>query len=141
MKETHLCRSAKETMEFAAHMAGSFKGGEVFALMGELGSGKTTFVKGIAQGLQSPAIVTSPTFNLAHRYPGGRLLLIHYDLYRLKKLAEVEALDLETELQGSNVIVIEWPQLAKSILPIHRTHWIEFQEADDNQRKLIVTKR
>jgi len=136
-------------IEFAAGMARTLRGGEVFALVGELGTGKTTFVKGLALGLQCPSIVTSPTFNLVHRYPDGRLTLIHYDLYRLKKFQEIEALDLETELhlsQGDsalkdqkNVIAIEWPQLVQSILPADRTRWIEFQELSDFNRSLTIT--
>ncbi len=119
-------------IEFAAGIARALKGGEILALEGDLGSGKTTFVKGLALGLQISAAVTSPTFNLVHRYTGGRLTLIHYDLYRLKKLAEIEAIELETELQQKNVIAIEWPQLVKSILPTDRTQWIEFGEMSDS---------
>lgn len=134
MNKTHLCRSQKETIEFAKHFTETLKGGEIFALSGDLGCGKTTFVKGLAIGLKSKTTVTSPTFNLVHRYLDGRLSLIHYDLYRLKKIEEIESLDLETELQGNNVIAIEWPQLIRSILPSNRTYWIEFQDTAPDER-------
>ena len=138
MQQTHLCHSEKEMIGFATDLAKALCGGEVFALTGNLGCGKTTFVKGLALGLQSSAIVTSPTFNLVHRYAGGKLVLIHYDLYRLKKLEEIEALDLETALQEKNVIAIEWPQLVKSILPKNRTRWIHFEETISSERKVII---
>jgi len=141
MKQTHVCCSEKEMIELAAGIARTLRGGEVFALVGELGSGKTTFVKGLALGLKIPVTATSPTFNLVHRYTGGRLPLIHYDLFRLKKLAEIEALDLETELQQKNVIAIEWPQIVKPILPADRTRWIEFQETRDLARTVVITNR
>ena len=139
MKETHRCRSEKETMDLAAGMARKLKGGEVFALAGDLGCGKTTFVKGLALGLQSPTTVTSPTFNLVHRYVGKQQTLIHYDLYRLKKIGEIEALDLETELHGGNILAIEWPQLVASILPEKRTRWIEFREVNDTEREVTIS--
>ncbi len=126
-------------MSFAASLACGLKGGEVFALTGDLGLGKTTFVKGLAQGLGSPSTVTSPTFNLVHRYKGGRLTLVHYDLYRLKKPGELEALDLETELQTQHVLAIEWPTLANPILPKNRTRWILFEESGDTERKLTIS--
>ncbi len=137
-KETHLCHSEKETIEFAKRLAEKLEGGEVFALSGDLGCGKTTFVKGLVLGLQSRAIVTSPTFNLVHRYLDGRLSVIHYDLYRLKKFAETESLDLEVELEEKKVVVIEWPQFVKSILPPLRTHWIEFQEVGPAERLIQI---
>ena len=137
--EIHICRSETEMITLGSILSQTLQGGEVFALTGDLGLGKTTFVKGLALGLQSTVTPTSPTFNLVHRYSGGRLLLIHYDLYRLKKLQEVEALDLETELQGPHVIAIEWPALVKSILPVDRTRWIEFSEVNDSERRVTLT--
>ena len=139
MQQTHLCRSEKEMIDFAAGLARTLQGGEVFALVGNLGCGKTIFVKGLALGLQSSAVVTSPTFNLVHRYAGKELMLIHYDLYRLKEFKEIEALDLETALQEKNVIAIEWPQLVEPILPSQQTRWIRFQEVNNFSRVVIVS--
>jgi tRNA threonylcarbamoyladenosine biosynthesis protein TsaE len=135
------CRSEAETIEFAVSLAGSLAGDEVFALVGELGCGKTTFVKGLARGLGIPVAVTSPTFTLVHHYRGGRLPLVHYDLYRLKKFAEIEALELEEELGGRSVVAIEWPQLVQSILPPERTRWIHFEERDPSEWLITVTSR
>lgn len=137
MNQSRLCYSETETIEFAAGLAGNLQGGEVFALVGELGCGKTTFVKGLARGLDIPVIVTSPTFTLVHHYRGGRLPLIHYDLYRLKKPGEIEALELEDELQRDPVLAIEWPQLVQSILPTGRTRWVHFEE--NNSKGWLLT--
>lgn len=120
----------------AAHLA---QGGEVFALYGELGAGKTTFVKGLAAGLGFQQPVTSPTFNLVHYYRGGRLDLVHYDLYRLKRLEEVEALDLEQELSQENVLAIEWPKLVEPLLPDSRTYRVVFAETQDGAWRVSMT--
>ena len=138
MKEIRLCHTEKETIEYAAQIAQSLKGGEIFALAGPLGCGKTTFVKGLALGMQIHQTVTSPTFNLVHRYGGGRLALIHYDLYRLKKIQELEATDLETEMGQNHVIAIEWPQLAEPLLPSERTRHVEFQETARQEWQLTL---
>ena len=134
-----ICHSEKETMETAATIARTLKGGEIFALIGELGCGKTTFVKGLALGLQITSTITSPTFNLVHRYSGGRLTLVHFDLYRLKRFEELEALDLELELRKENVIAIEWPQLADPILPVKQTRRVEFQEVGSSARRITIS--
>ncbi len=138
MNEVFISHSEKETLDFSVKLAQSLGGGEIFALSGDLGCGKTTFVKGLALGLQISKTVTSPTFNLVHRYLGGRLVLIHYDLYRLKKMFEIEALDLEIEMETKSILAIEWPDLAKPLLPMNRTQWILFEEMDHDQRKITI---
>jgi tRNA threonylcarbamoyladenosine biosynthesis protein TsaE len=140
MKETFTCSSEQETMDVAAKLSQGFHGGEICALRGDLGLGKTTFVKGLARGLNSTTTVTSPTFNLVHRYSGGKLPLVHFDLYRLKHLKEVESLDLENELQGNRVVAIEWPDLVQAILPKSQTYWIEFEETEDLKRQITISK-
>ncbi len=138
MKQSHICASDQETRALAESLAKNLRGGEIFALIGDLGGGKTTFVKGLAAGLGSPSTVTSPTFNLVHRYP-GRIQVIHYDLYRLKKLQEIEELDLEIEMQTPSILAIEWPQLVETILPIHRTWRVEFEEVPEG-RKITIQR-
>ncbi len=136
MKQIHRCHSEAETRQLAAHLAQNFQGGEIFALIGDLGGGKTTFVKGLVAGLGGSSTVTSPTFNLVHRY-SGRIPVIHYDLYRLKKFQEIESLDLETEIESKNILAIEWPQLVQAILPRSRTWHVEFKEIDAG-REIII---
>lgn len=101
--------SEEETLEFAAAFAQRLRGGELVLLEGDLGHGKTAFVRGVARGLELPEEeVTSPSYTLIHEYRGGRLLVYHVDLYRLEGLEELETLGLE-ELQGpAAVVLVEW---------------------------------
>jgi len=110
--------SPQETRTLAALLAEWLKPGDVLALNGELGSGKTEFVHGLAQGLGVPpqVPVASPSFTLAHEYP-GRFLLVHLDLYRLEALPPEMLPDLEEYLAGPQVIVIEWAERLKPLLP------------------------
>ncbi len=126
-------------MRLAEDISIRLKGGEVFALVGDLGCGKTTFVRGLARGLGCHTAVTSPTFNLIHRYRGGRLEIIHCDLYRLRSPRELEALDLESEMETGCVLAIEWPKLAESFLPQDRTRWIRFEERNENERQIRIS--
>lgn len=103
-------RSPEETEECAARLAATFRGGEVVLLSGELGAGKTAFVRGLARGLGAdPEEVASPTFVLLTQYP-GRLTLHHADLYRLHGRGDELELGLE-ELPGrAGVLAVEWPE-------------------------------
>lgn len=99
--------SVEETQEIARQWATQAREGFVIGLIGDLGSGKTQFVKGIAHGLDCPAKVHSPTFALLHIYEGGRLTLHHLDLYRLKDASDVASAGL-LEYIGQGLTVIEW---------------------------------
>ena len=85
-------------------------GGLVIALSGELGAGKTQFVKGLARGLEVSGRVHSPTFTLVNEYSGGRLKLCHLDLYRLETRAQILSAGIEEYLQPAGVSVIEWAE-------------------------------
>ncbi|ALA60846.1 tRNA (adenosine(37)-N6)-threonylcarbamoyltransferase complex ATPase subunit type 1 TsaE [Nitrospira moscoviensis] len=95
------------------------RGGEVLALVGELGAGKTSLVRGIADGLQASAAVSSPTFVLIHEYQ-GRLPLVHVDLYRLRSEAEAETIGLQEYFDGRAVTAIEWADRFPALLPADR---------------------
>jgi tRNA threonylcarbamoyladenosine biosynthesis protein TsaE len=108
--------SEAETRALAAALARGLAPGEVVLLSGDLGAGKTAFVRGLAEGLGlDPDVVTSPTFTLVHEYRGGRLPLIHVDLYRLDT-ADLAEIGLDDDLAAAGVMAIEWPErLIRSI--------------------------
>jgi tRNA threonylcarbamoyladenosine biosynthesis protein TsaE len=110
-------------------------GGEVLALIGPLGAGKTRFVQGLAKGLEvAERYITSPTFILMQCYE-GRLPLYHIDLYRMEKEGEIEALGLEEFLEGEGVAAVEWADKGLDILPPTRLT-ITFRYAGEDQREL-----
>lgn len=112
--------SPSETESLGGSIGRALEGGEVLALIGELGVGKTALVRGIAAGLHAPAAsVSSPTFVLIHEYH-GRLPLIHVDLYRLRTEAEAEDLGLQDYFTGQRVTAIEWADRFPAILPQDR---------------------
>ena len=107
---TIVTQSEEDTIREAAALAATLEAGLILLLSGELGAGKTAFVRGLAQGLGvDPSEVTSPTFTLVHEYGGGRLPLIHVDLYRLER-AELDEIGLDDDLAARGVVAIEWPE-------------------------------
>ena len=108
--------SERETRSIAAALARDLAMGSVLLLSGDLGAGKTAFVRGLAEGLGvDPDEVTSPTFTIAHEYRGGRLPLIHVDLYRLDR-ADLDEIGLDQDLTTAGVVAIEWSErLARPI--------------------------
>ena len=111
--------------------------GDVIALCGDLGAGKTQFVKGLAVGLATGAEVTSPTFTLIHEYAGGRLPVYHFDLYRLGSAAEALALGFDEYLDGGGVSVIEWADKFPDLLPA-RARWFRFSHQPDGSREISL---
>lgn len=134
-----LTKSARETQKFGEKFANNLKGGEVIALVGNLGNGKTTFVQGLARGLGIKSRIISPTFILRRDYQGKKKLC-HIDFYRVEKDAEREFRNLGIdELFGSSdtIIVIEWAEKIKSLLP-KSTIWISFENKGGDERKIIT---
>ncbi len=121
--DTIISKSVEETIAFGESLGRSFVGGEIIALQGDLGAGKTHLVKGIAQGLGFSGEVTSPTFMLLHEYQGGRLPLYHLDLYRMKSEADVLTIGIEDYLPSDGVSVFEWPERASKLLPPSTLLW------------------
>jgi tRNA threonylcarbamoyladenosine biosynthesis protein TsaE len=110
-------RSEEETRNVARTLAPELQPGTTILLSGDLGAGKTAFVKGLAEGLGLDADdVTSPTFTLVHEYRGGRLPLVHVDLYRLDR-AELDEIGFDLELALDGVVAVEWAErLARPVL-------------------------
>ena len=112
-----ISHSPEETRALAARLGAWLAPGDVLALNGELGSGKTEFVHGLAQGLEvPPQVVASPSFTLVHEYP-GRVTLVHLDLYRLEDLPPELLPDLEEYLSGPQVVAVEWASRLAPLLP------------------------
>jgi tRNA threonylcarbamoyladenosine biosynthesis protein TsaE len=126
--------SAAETEIIGEHLGKRLETGDVVLLTGELGAGKTTFVRGVARGAGSPAPVASPTFQLVRVYP-GRVQLAHVDLYRVEELSELVDLGLE-ELAEQGAVVIEWGDR----LEVGSAALIEIEHLGSD-RRLIRTKR
>jgi tRNA threonylcarbamoyladenosine biosynthesis protein TsaE len=131
-----LTYSEEESRAVARELAVRLDPGDVILLSGDLGAGKTVFVKGLAQGLGvDPDEVSSPTFTLIHEYRGGRFTLYHADLYRLEKAA-TDDLGLEDGEVVSGVLVIEWPERLSHALPGAMSVRIEI--VDDATREIVV---
>jgi tRNA threonylcarbamoyladenosine biosynthesis protein TsaE len=135
----HLTRSEEETHDVARTLAGSLRAGDVLLLSGNLGAGKTAFVRGLAEGLGiSAGDVSSPTFTLVHEYRGGRLTLYHADLYRLDRAA-TDDLGLEELGVADGVLAIEWPDRLSHDVP--GATRVEIAIVDDDTRRIRVRNR
>lgn len=136
-----LTQSAKDTQNLGHKIGASLTGGEVIALTGNLGAGKTTFVQGVAQGLGIDDRVTSPTFILMKSYSNPSLTLYHLDMYRLEDNfdEEVRGLGLK-DIWGKpdTVVIIEWADKIKHLLPTN-TRFINIQNMGEDKRKFSLT--
>lgn len=128
-----ISHSPSETFEHGRALAGTLRAGDVLALDGELGAGKTHFVKGIAAGLGCADDVTSPTFTLVHEYTGGRLPLFHFDFYRLDNENETLRLGFDDYLGAGGVLVIEWAGKFSALLP-SGTRWFQLRAGEGDVR-------
>ena len=117
-----LVTRAPEETEAAGEALGALvQAGDVVALSGDLGAGKTLLVRGLARGLGVPERrVTSPTFTLVNEYRGGRLTLFHVDLYRLERAEELEDLGLDDLYRQEAVVAVEWPERIPGAIPEER---------------------
>lgn len=131
-------KSELETKSLAEKIGASLKGGEVFELIGDVGAGKTTFVKGLAKGLAVDDDVQSPSFTISRVYAArDGLELVHYDFYRLTD-AGIMANELsEMVHDATTVTVIEWADIVEGILPEHR-YTLSFESPTENTRLITL---
>ena len=127
--------SEEETLELAQNFESEKFPNMVICLNGELGSGKTLFVKGIAQALGINESITSPTFTIVKEYD-GELSLYHFDVYRLD--GNTEGVGIEEYFTKNGLVVIEWANTIKDILPEERLD-IKFKVVGENKRILVIT--
>lgn len=147
-----ICKSPLQTQSLAKKLAEKLSGDEILALEGQLGSGKTTFVQGLAEGLKIKEKIQSPTFVMLREYPipnqpinqlTNQLSLVHIDLYRLKNFEEAKEIGIEDYLgRPDTICVIEWAEKIKSLLVKIPTKviWIEFKFVGENERKIKISK-
>jgi tRNA threonylcarbamoyladenosine biosynthesis protein TsaE len=133
---SYTTHSEEETQQVARELASTLAAGDVLLLSGNLGAGKTAFVRGLAEGLGiDPGEVSSPTFTLIHEYRGGRLTLYHADLYRLERAA-TEDIGLEEIGASDGVLAIEWPGRLTHGIPGARAVAIEI--VDETTRRIVL---
>jgi tRNA threonylcarbamoyladenosine biosynthesis protein TsaE len=134
--ERIVSRSPEDTHRLAARLRTRLGPGSVLALHGELGSGKTCLVQGLARALGVAAPVGSPTFTLVNEYPGS-LPLYHVDLYRIRTPQEALALGLDDYLYGTGITAIEWAERVQDLLPPHTVH-VELQAGAAPDERIIT---
>jgi tRNA threonylcarbamoyladenosine biosynthesis protein TsaE len=136
-----ITRSADETIAFGRTLADLLRPPKLILLRGDLGAGKTTLVKGIAEAFEAAEEedVTSPTFTLVHEYRGPRVTLYHIDLYRIETERELDTLGLDDMMEPRNVLLIEWgekfPRFAKG-----RDIEIAIERISEDERKIRITE-
>ena len=129
--------SPEETERIAAELAGDLRLGDVVTVSGELGSGKTTFVRGACRALGVEGNVTSPTFTIGHRYR-GTVDVSHLDLYRFAGVSAAEWGDLEPYFDGA-VCFVEWPEAAGDALPAPRAR-VRMAHAGQGRRTISIER-
>lgn len=137
-----ITNSAVETVEMGRRIGASLRGGEVFALIGNLGTGKTHLIKGISLGLEAhdPDQVNSPTFVMVNEYFGreGLVHIYHIDAYRIDSLPEFEALGFEEYCRPDSVVLIEWADKVAGALAGFNCIELRLEHVTENQRKIVI---
>jgi tRNA threonylcarbamoyladenosine biosynthesis protein TsaE len=132
-------RSEDETSDVGRRLAATLEPGSMVLLVGDLGAGKTALVRGLAEGLGvAPEEVSSPTFTLMQEYRGGRVTLIHVDLYRLNDSREIDDLGLE-ELGLESVLAIEWAE--KLPRPTEDAVHVTIEHGEGDTRRVTIRRR
>jgi tRNA threonylcarbamoyladenosine biosynthesis protein TsaE len=133
-------KRVEDTLRVGEILGQCLSPGDVVALMGELGSGKTCLTQGIARGMGVSASyhVTSPTFTLINEYPGD-IKLHHMDVYRLSGPVDLEDLGYEEYFYGDGVVVVEWAEKIESVLPVEKCWFVRLRYVDENTREIALS--
>ncbi|NLY18686.1 MAG: tRNA (adenosine(37)-N6)-threonylcarbamoyltransferase complex ATPase subunit type 1 TsaE [Clostridiaceae bacterium] len=139
--QEYITKSERETIELGKKLAGSIGPGSIIALTGDLGTGKTIFVKGIAEGLSINDQITSPTFTLVHSYDGFKAALHHFDVYRVSDEDELFEIGFFEYLYSGDICVIEWADLVCSLIPPGAV-WVHIERTgnDENIRRITIER-
>lgn len=137
---TLISDSVNHTESIAADLARTLVAGQCVALHGELGAGKTQFVRGLVRGLGGPdRAVSSPTFVLLNVYPGGRLTLYHLDAYRVHGPEDFESIGFTELLEQGGIVVVEWAQRVAAVMPAGHVS-VEIQAIDQARRRITLNQ-
>ncbi len=129
--------SPEGTSALGRRLAALAQPGDVWALVGDLGAGKTHFVQGVAAGMGASGPATSPTFTLVHEYTGGRMPVFHFDFYRLENASEALALGWEEYIDdGGGLTLVEWADKFPALLP-PGTRWLRFEIGEGDARRIV----
>lgn len=126
----------EDTVAWGRALASELNAGDIVALVGNLGAGKTHATKGIVAGLGSDDEVSSPTFTLVHEYVGGRLPAFHFDFYRLDGAQEVLNIAWDDYLDGGGVVIVEWADRFPELIP-DGARWFDFEILPDGARQVV----
>jgi tRNA threonylcarbamoyladenosine biosynthesis protein TsaE len=131
----------KETFELGYSIGKAANPGEVYALLGNLGVGKTIFTKGVAQGLGVREQVNSPTFTIVQIYDSGKMPFYHFDVYRIGDLEEMDEIGYEDYFYGQGLCLVEWADLIEELMP-DETRWVTIEkdlQKGFDYRKITIT--
>jgi tRNA threonylcarbamoyladenosine biosynthesis protein TsaE len=132
-----ITESAEETSNIGEQLGRLLSKGNIICLSGDLGAGKTAFTKGIAKGLGVEDYVTSPTYTIINEYQ-GRLPLYHFDVYRLNDVEEMYELGYEEYFFGDGIVVLEWADIVRDIIPGDRLWITILNTKGDDSREIIM---
>lgn len=131
--------SEAETLALAEKLVRSFLPGDVLILVGELGSGKTAFVRGLARGLGiDGSLVNSPSYTFVNEYPGGDRKLYHFDLYRMNDTNELYEIGWDEYLSREGIMAVEWGEKAAELLP-QKYYLMEFRIVNKTDRDIDIS--
>lgn len=135
---TYLTGSPRETIDLARRFAAQLVPGDVVTLAGPLGSGKTQFVRGVCEGLNVRAHVASPTFTLINEYDAPLGKVVHVDLYRITRKAELAELGIDEYLNSRCLCLIEWPEIIVDLLPPVRYEIVFEHTGKEHERRITI---
>jgi len=138
MMQFYKTHSEDETITLGVEFAKRLAIKSVVALFGDLGTGKTRFIKGVCKGLGVQEHVASPTFTLLNEYTGRETNVFHFDFYRIKTISELDEIGFDEYLYGDGVCLIEWADRVKALLPSNRFNVFLKLGEDENTREITV---
>ena len=134
-----ITENVHETLAFAAEFAGSLKSGDVVAMTGDLGAGKTVFAQGVARALGITDEITSPTFTLIHEYHGS-ITLYHMDLYRMNSTEEMRGIGIEDYFYGDGICLVEWAEKLEELCPDNAIR-VTLKHLEGDRREITIERQ